>query len=858
MRRFRMFLVAFFCVFVLVFIGASPQSFTQSEVRADNSGYNISYNPYYGMYQADFYGSSRDMLCFCIIDLYCNYGGGGIINLHDDILVTSHIDIVDGHFLVLGNGHSLIYSGPTYILVAQDNIFKVSGNADVSFQGVTFNGQGLCYSSIGVPGSILELLSGNPKLTLNECTICNSRNFTAFDRTKPLGGGTGINAWYGTLICNNTTFYNISGAAIYESEGGNPYHNGRCNVTLNNCSSHDVSSLFSSGDSVGCSHSLIINGGNYKCGGSSDYITYCVGIDLGNVLTDNICASINNAYISCDGGIGINNRGTMSINNSDISADYIFSVVNNFNNMTIGDTKIHDSGVGLYNNATLNFVSGSIYNNSGFGIVNDGNIIQSGGNIHSNSGDTLEGKIGGIYQNGSYYIKDKARIGSNNSVFLVGQHVLDIDYKYMDMDSKSTLSNYSPIVITLDLGERYVGRKLINVVNSNGTVDKYTSLVIPAFTELKFNNNKTIFNGVKNSASIRAGNNIYNCDNQSLYLSGRYYLYYDNSFDGYNRTKVNYSRAYDEFFWMENVDIDFSTNSYDVLCDGINVTNSFVLKSFVMDNELYQVKNTHFTDREKWVNNRTCKGVFDVRFNMLFDGNGGNTKEGMADVIEYNIDNTFSFPEYIFIRDKEKANRHSLINEEDVECEYEYSQQGWNMRRDGTYSDLDTIKANTDISAINNNLTDYLLDALEKDSAILKEGFATIEYFSVWDEYPIIDNIDIAIPVEYVDSIDEAYIINKAKVESRDREDNENVIIGIEDFEKSELERLEIGESLTLNVTSKDMVGNVTTMPLTIRVSSDKPIKRRTVLRYVDLDNIHSKEADGGLMENSKWFSLLV
>ena len=104
----------------------------------------------------------------------------------------------------------------------------------------------------------------------------------------------------------------------------------------------------------------------------------------------------------------------------------------------------------------------------------------------------------------------------------------------------------------------------------------------------------------------------------------------------------------------------------------------------------------------------------------------------------------------------------------------------------------------------------------------------------------------------------EAYIINKAKIETRDREDDENVIIGIEDFEKSELERLEIGESLTINVTSKDMVGNVTTKPLTIRISSDKPVKRRTVLRYVDLDNIHSKEADGGLMENSKWFSLLV
>ena len=250
-------------------------------------------------------------------------------------------------------------------------------------------------------------------------------------------------------------------------------------------------------------------------------------------------------------------------------------------------------------------------------------------------------------------------------------------------------------------------------------------------------------------------------------------------------------------------------------------------------------------------------GVFDVRFNMLFDGNGGRTVDNMSEVTKYNIDNSFAFPEYIFIRDKEKANRQSLINEEDVLCEYEYSQQGWNMRRDGTYSDIDTIKANTHISDINNNLTDYLLDVLEKDCAVIKEGLATIEYFSVWDEYPIIDNIDIAIPVEYVGNIDEAYIINKAKIESRDREDNDNVIIGIEDFEKSELESLDIGESLTLNVTSRDMVGNVTTKPLTISICSDRPIKRRTVLRYVDLDNIHSKEADGGLMDNSKWFSLL-
>ncbi len=858
MRRFRKFLVAFFCALILSIVGMGHFNLGMNEVEANNSYYNISFNPYYGMYQADFHGTSKDMLGFCLLDLYFNYGGGGIISLNDDILSTSHLDISDGRFVILGNGHSFIYSGPSYIFVALDNMVKVSGNADVSFQGVTFNGQGFCYSSLGLPGSILELVSGNPTLTLSECIVCNSRNMTAFDRSKPLGGGTGINAWYGTLNCTDTVFYNISGACIYESEGGNPYSNGRCNVTLNNCSSHDVSSLFSSGESVGCSHSLTINGGDFHCGGDSEYVTYSLAIDFGNVTTDNTYASINNADIYCDGGMTIANKGEMSILSSDISAKYLFAAVVNNNKMKIDNSKLHDSGVGIYNNASLNIYSGSIYNNSGYGIFNDGEVVQSGGNVHSNGGDTPEGKIGGVFQNGTYNIKDRARIGSNNSVLLIGSHVIDVDYKYMDMHYKSTLNNYSPIVITLESNERFIGRKLVNVINgSESYADRYNSLFVLGFTNVMYNNDRSGFNGVKNSASIRPGSSIYNCELNSLYLSGRYFLYYDNSFDGFNKTRVVYNRAYDEFYWLENANIDFSTINYDVLCSDKPVTNSFILESFVIDDKSYPIINTHFTDRQMWDNNRTCKGVFCVRFNMNFDGNGGKTIDNRTGIIEYSIDNSFVFPEYVFMRDRVKGVRNSLINNHSVTQEFDYSQQGWNTRRDATYRDVDTIRKNTSISNIAPDLTMYLLSFLEEDKAIIKDEFATIEFYAVWDEYPVIDNIDIAIPIEDISKVDEGYIIDKAKVVSRDREDGDNVLIGIEGFDGEELSRLDVSEGITLNISSIDLVGNVSYKPITIRISSTKPITRRTTIRYFDMDYIDSIEEEGGLMDNSKWFNLL-
>ncbi len=858
MRRFRKYLVAFFCALILSFIGISPIDTGPGEVEASDSYYNIHFNPTFGMYQADFYGTSKEKLDSCILDLYVNYGKGGIINLNNDILVTSHIDISDGHFAFWGNNHSLIYSGPTYISLAKDDLLKIRGNADVLFQEVTFDGKGLCYNSSDLPGSLLGLVSGNPTLTLNSCNVCNSKNYNAYDKNKPLGGGTGINAWYGVLNCSNTTFYNISGACIYESEGGNSSRNGRCNVTLNDCYSYDVSSLFTSGESVGCSHSLTINGGEYKCGGSSDYVTYCVAIDLGNSYADDIRAEIKDANILCDNGTAIINKGDMSIRNSDISANYLLGTVINRNTMRIEGSKIHDSGTGIYNGSSLEIKSGSIYNNLGFGIYNDGDVVQSGGNIHTNGGDTPEGKIGGVYQNGTYCIKAKGKIGSDNSVLLTKNHIFDVDSGYMGIDTKPTLKNYSPIVITLELKERFVGRKLVNVINSSEkTFDKYTSLFMLGFSNLKYNNDRTKFNGVKNSASIRPGSSIYNCESQSLYLSGRYYLFYDSSFDGYNKTSVKYNRAYDEFYWLENANIDFSTLKYDVISSKESVANSFVLKAFVIDKKFYSITNMHFTDREKWGSNRTCKGVFGVRFNMNFDGNGGKTLDNNTCIAKYNIDSSFSFPEYVFMHDKVYSTRNNFIDNQNVQCELNYSQQGWNIRRDATYKDVDTIKCNTRITSITNNMTGYLLSLLEENKAIIKEGLVTVEYFAVWDEYPAIDNIDIAIPIEEIDKVDEDYIISKSKTISRDREDESDVILGIEGFDKKELKRLSISEGITFNMSSTDRVGNVSYKPIIVRISSDKPINRRTVIRYFDMDNIDSIEEEGGLMENSKWLNLL-
>lgn len=858
MRRFRKFLVAFFCALILSFVATGYMNLSAFKVEAKESHYSISFNPVFGMYQAEFYGTSKDMLDACIIDLYRNYGKGGIISLNDDILVTSHIDISDGHFAFWGNNHSLIYSGPSYISLAEDDLLKVSGKADVSFHDVTFNGQGLCYASSGLPGALIDIESGNPTLTLNKCKVCNSKNMKAFDDSKPLGGGTGINAWYGTLNCDNTTFYNISGACIYESDTGKLKGNGRCNVTLNNCTSYDVSGLFASGEAVGCSHTFTINGGDYKCGGSSEYVTYCLAIDVGNATSDSINAYINNANIYCDEGMAIDNKGNMTITNSDISAYFIFDTVVNSGTMVIDGAKIHDSGSGIYNRAHLEIKAGSINNNWGFGIVNNGEVIQSGGNIHSNGGDTPEGKIGGIFQNGTYRIENKAKISSNNSIFLVGKKVFDVDYRYMGLDTKSSLKNYTPMVLTLESNERYIGRKLVNVIDCpDKTYDKYTSLFLLGFTNLKYNNNKTGFNGVKNSASIRAGKNIYKCDEQSLYLSGRYYLYYDKSFEGYSKTTVNYNRAYDEFYWLENQSIDFSTINYDVVSSGKPVTNSFVLESFVIDNKSYPITNTYFTDRERWGNNRTCKGVFYVRFNMNFDGNGGKTIDNKRSITEYNINSSFVFPEYYFLHDKVQSSRRNLLDNQDTAGEFEYSQQGWNTRRDGTFKDLDTIKKGTGISNITNNLTVYLLSLLEDNKAIIKDGFATIKYFAVWDEYPVIDNIDITIPIEDVDKADLRYIIDKSKAVSKDREDGNNVLIGIDGYNKEELKKLDVNEGITFNMSSQDKVGNVSYNPISIKISSSKPLKRRTLIRYFDMDNISSIEEDGGLMDNSKWFNLL-
>lgn len=205
--------------------------------------------------------------------------------LMNDITYINTWVVNGGNYLLDLGGHT-IYTDPQKLYAyALNDLIKVNAGGAITLQNGTIDGRGWCYSSVNDSriGSLITIYPAGT-LVMNNITIGNVTNKVDYDASADEGGGTIVNNW-GTLVANNTCFHDCSGTAIWLADSYNSAYGNGTGTTLNNCSSYNVSGLYSSGPNRGIATTLTINGGNYKCGRAGHYFA---GIEAANAVNATI------------------------------------------------------------------------------------------------------------------------------------------------------------------------------------------------------------------------------------------------------------------------------------------------------------------------------------------------------------------------------------------------------------------------------------------------------------------------------------------------------------------------------------------------------------------------------------------
>lgn len=880
MKKGNIFCIIIFSILIGISIPSSVEAYGSIIVQGDN--YSILYNSDFGCYELDYYGESGDELLFCMayMKLFYNSNNTYIININNNISVKNCIVLDDGNYYIYGNGHIFYNNCQTYIFVALDDILKVRGNACVNIFDLKFDGRGLCYSAISnLPGALIDLDSGSPNLMMKRCVICNAKNNTIFDNSEPLGGGTGINAYYGNLYLDECSFSNLSGASLYE--GGVDNMCGQCNITLLNSSSINVSSIYTSGNNKCSCHRVDIIGGNYKCGNSggegSEYITYALGLDIDDGKNTNINVNLFGTTIESVFGYAIHNNGNLEINNN---------------------TLIHNAIVGIENEGIINIYDLCICDNLGFGIINNGIINHFGGEIINNHGITPEGYDGGVEQNGLYTCGSNALI-YNNSLYLKGDNVVNLTDKCNEDISYNNNGNKYNILITMDLDKRYVGKEVC-VSDNISFIDRNEDLIKLSFNNPKYNDDMSEFTGVLNSAILR-NSTRFNSDEVGLFLSARYKLNYLSGVE-LKDNKIEFSKEYDEFYWKEGFELDFNDISYSISDISIDVSKSIKIIGFTIDGIMYYSNNKFAVDSCTWNSNKEALAIWDVIYDIRFDANGGcfdtngNKKYDESDLTEIIYDNLsgeFTIPSMDCIKETSKSTRINMNTNKDEEAIYKYSIQGYNSNLDGKYKGID------DNTYINGEIIEgsgtiqYIIDSINDENAISKDGKVVKTYYCIWDEYPMIDCNNIIIPIDRLNSFNKEELLILSKVKISDYEDGfldvkemfldstnntleqsdvfyngegnvldkstgndcSRIRFDIENFDIDEIKNLEVGEEISINIIALDGANNISKKACNITIASNDSIDKRFIIRYIDKDNfLKDDENSGSLMKNSKWY----
>ena len=322
--------------------------------------------------------------------------------LMNDITYVNTWGVNGGNYLLDLGGHT-IYTDPQKLYAFALNEFMAVNSGTITLQNGTIDGRGLCYSGSGTGNNeVGALITVYPTgtLVMNNINIGNVTNKVDYNASADEGGGTIVNNW-GTLVANNTCFHDCSGTAIWLQDTYNSAYGNGTGTTLNNCSSYNVSGLYSTGSSRGINTGLVIDGGNYRCGRQGHYLA---GIEAFNTTSVTIrnCSIAGHVTISDHSFINMDNV-HMDENNKTATdfALWCFVTLKSDRNSTISNCTFRHGIFGILceenQNVTNTINNVSISENALIGIeLRGGNINLLNSNIN-NTVDGLKNEGGNFY-----------------------------------------------------------------------------------------------------------------------------------------------------------------------------------------------------------------------------------------------------------------------------------------------------------------------------------------------------------------------------------------------------------------------------------------------------------------------------
>lgn len=822
------------------------------------------------------------------IEIHVNYGGVGHIQLTGDIYKESCWDVGNGVNISIDlNGHTIYAAPRTFYAVALEELFCVQAGGRLHFYDGSIDGRGLCYFCTNPTIGAMMTVNPGGTLILERCSIGNVTNMHDFNQAEGEGGGTIINQ-YGTLFATDVWFHDCSGTAIYGQDSQHPTYGDGAYTKLTNCSSDRVSGLWSDGESRAVRQTFFIDGGTYHIGREGHYLA---GIE------SRTPAQITLRGAMIGGCVYLWNQENLSVERSSIDLlqasvaalsnqkRYALSLVNvasvavsdssivgqtasdcdalciaggtsefEFYRTTIQNAKntaaIIWGAKTLFEGCNIRNASNGIYSLVAAVTVVGGSVCDNAQGIYN--GGTLSVSDATIARNQGYDIVQAGELSLSGNANIAGNGILLQPDKFIDISGALHCAD-GCIYITLEESDCHVGRRIADCFYERSA--KSAEAACKKFT---LTNATTLtpgrVAGTYRTAVLRPGYGE-NGAIGSVLLSECYDVIYDAN------TKMANDRLTADFlptgtiYWKEACSLHSPTVI--LRYDG-SVFRSLEQTGWCQDaagggetiapgaTKSYNSKDA----TRDWHWYATYRGIADVSIC------GNEQTVGEDYVISHFVSNETLLPQNSFEKRYEYETYDENLRENQTEI-ISYAHMGWASRSDACYKDADVVTCGTSV-----DLLPLLREQITSGNlSILKEGYAVLTFYSVWDEPPVIDAKNRTITVEEIESgmLTEEAMLRDATVS--DREDGTDLSFHVELPDAKELLSLGNGGYHTMRYVAVDGAGNETSRVVRLYVSSgsmyegssyeEAPIVRRAI----DRENYEkSKEEEGALMKESIWY----
>lgn len=554
--------------------------------------------------------------------------------------------------------------------------------------------------------------------------------------------------------------------------------------------------------------------------------------------------------------------------------------------------------VGIQNYGTLWANGGEICNNATWGVENRGTAHIAGTGIRSNA-------AGGIYQDGAMYMNGNGAVDGNNVIYLTANHIIHVN--------GPLYAGWCGTILTAE-NDRHIGRQLIQLYEANSVLGQDVAnrfgLAFDRVNEVhtmdvyRADGSRFMANGENVESAIRAGcGTDQNAPSDQVILSGKYYAGFEANLDGIRGLKVTTPYRSNPFYWGEKYLPDTPSHAFTTgegnhpkvvvtMANGTeaDITKSLSFLGWALDANETNPGRIYTTDQVRVMKGDFhWYGIWDASFDLYFDGNRQNGGDNyrlngfhMDTPLPGNVGPAGNQRNYFSKADEYKASDQTLYDknkETYVDMTVPYSYQGWSLRENARYRDVDVIKPG---NAAKDSFGDvlgvgpykagvkWLVEKIQngETKGFDEDGKAIVPIYVVWDQAPMIEAYDVYMTKNELDRLGEAPYWENVIV--RDKEDGtlrNKVDVKLIDYNKEELKNIKGdrgGVSVTYQAT--DGAGNVTFYTIMVHVTGNTAITSRTpnangskrdtanYVRFIDRENYNKHAtADGGMEAHSVW-----